>query len=62
MEKELEYLSKTLGEGSGATNQLLIQTPAEDGRLSSVLSAEALLTHLEVMKSATRVVVEMDDT
>lgn len=62
LEKELEYISKTLGDGSGATNQLLIQTPVEDGRFSTVLSSEALLTHLEVMKSATRVFVEVDDT
>jgi hypothetical protein len=61
LEKELQYVSETLGVGAGATHQLIIQTPSEDSRLASVLTPESLLTHLEVIKAATRVVVEKDD-
>ena len=61
LEKELQYLSDTLGAGAGSLSQLVIQTPSEDGRLASVLTPEALLTHMEVIRAATRVVVEKDD-
>ena len=54
-------MSDTLGVGAGATHQLLIQTPAEESRLATILTPEALLTHLDVIRAATRVVVERDD-
>lgn len=60
LQKELEYVENTLGIGAGATNELIIQTPKEDA-IGSVLTTESLLTHLEVIKAAARVVVEKDD-
>ena len=46
LEKELRYVSETLGVGAGATHQLIIQTPSEDSRHASILTSDALLTHL----------------
>lgn len=41
---------------------MIIQTPADDyGGLSSVLTPDALLSHLNVLKAASKVVVESDD-
>ena len=54
-------MSDTLGAGAGSIHQLIIQTPSEDSRSASVLTPEALLTHMEVIRAATRVVVEKDD-
>ena len=63
-------MEDTLGAGAGATNELIIQTPSEDeeygfgstkNSLSTVLSSEALLLHLEVLKNASKVVVEKED-
>lgn len=55
-----------LGVGAGATSEMVIQTPAGEAAASalasaSVLSADALLEHLRVLRAATRVVVEKDD-
>ena len=70
MQKELRYVEDTLGVGAGATNELIIQTPSEDeeynfgngkSSLSTILSSEALLLHLEVLKNASTVVVEKED-
>ena len=70
LQEELRYVEDTLGAGAGATNELIIQTPAEDqeytfgnskNSLSTVLSSEALLLHLEVLKNASKVVVEKED-
>ena len=71
MQKELRYVEDTLGAGAGATNELIIQTPSEEAdeynfgngrnKLSTVLSSEALLLHLEVLRNASKVVVEKDD-
>ena len=61
MAKELQYMSDTLGNGAGSTQQLVIQTPSEDSRSTSVLTPDSLLTHMEVIRAATRVVVEKDD-
>ena len=58
LDRELAYVEKTLGPGSGGINQMLIQT-GKGG--SSLLSPESLLTHMQVLKKATRVTVEMDD-
>ena len=63
-------MEDTLGAGAGATNELIIQTPSEykeygfgntKNSLSTVLSSEALLLHLEVLKNASKVVVEKED-
>ena len=57
LDKELRYVEDTLGKDYGGINQMLIQT-AEDGNL---LTSDSLIQHLEVLKRATRVRVEMDD-
>ena len=57
LDKELRYVEETLGKDYGGINQMLIQT-AEDGNL---LTSDSLIEHLEVLKRATRVRVEMDD-
>ena len=70
LQEELRYVEDTLGAGAGATNELIIQTPSEyeeygfgstKNSLSTVLSSEALLLHLEVLKNASKVVVEKED-
>ena len=60
LEKELNYIKTTTGEGNGNTNQLLIQTPKDES--ANVLNADALLYHLEVLKAATDVTVDLFDT
>ena len=57
LDKELRYVEETLGKDYGGINQMLIQT-AEDGNM---LTSESLLQHMDVLKKATRVRVEMDD-
>lgn len=57
LEQELMYTHKSLGEMESTTHQLLIQTPKDPD--ASVLNAEALLTHLEVLRQATSVTVHM---
>ena len=61
MQKELEYVDSTLGVGSGATNELVIQTPSLEYDAASILTTEALLAHLDVIKAASKVVVEKED-
>ena len=61
LQKELEYVESTLGIGAGATNELVIQTPISQYKTASILTTEALLTHLEVIKAASKVVVEKED-
>jgi patched 1 protein len=61
LQQELEYVEATLGVGAGATNELIIQTPSDFEDSGSVLTSEALLTHLDVIKAASRVVVEKED-
>ena len=60
LERELRYVDEHLGAGSGATNEMVIQTPFYES--ASILSSDALLTHLRVLKTASRVVVEKGDT
>ena len=63
LERELQYVEKHLGAGAGATNQMLIQTPKDaEAKLTTVLTPEALLSHAKVIRAASRVVVERDDT
>ena len=57
LDKELKYVEETLGKDYGGINQMLIQT-AEDG---NILTSDSLIQHLDVLKKATRVRVEMDD-
>ena len=59
LQSELEYSAEVLGEGVGSTNQMLIQTGTPD---RGVLTPDALLQHLSVLKHATSVTVEMFDT
>ncbi len=59
LQKELQYVTDKLGVGAGATNELVIQTPVFEA--GTVLTPEALLTHLDVIKAASNVVVESDD-
>ena len=57
LEQELEYTTRTLGEGWGITNQIIIQTPKEEG--GNVLTQEALLQHVRSSLLATQVQVDM---
>lgn len=59
LESELMYTQKSLGEMESTTHQLLIQTPKDPD--ASVLNSQALLTHLEVLRQATAVTVQMFD-
>ena len=58
LDRELEYLDATLGSGAGGINQMFVQTADGDGKM---LTADALLSHLEVLMKATRVTVSKDD-
>ena len=59
LQKELSYSKAQLGEDSGHTNQLLIQTPKMKG--TNILTVEALKEHLKVLERAMSVTVEMFD-
>ena len=54
-------MESNLGLGAGSTSEMIIQTPSDDGGTSSILTAEALLSHLEILQKASKVVVEQDD-
>ena len=58
LSQELAYTMKILGEGSGTTSELIIQTP-ENG--VNVLTVKSLLTHYQAVRAATRVSVDMYD-
>ena len=57
LDQELKYVEETLGGGSGGINQMVIQT----GEDVALLTPESLLHHLDVLKAATRVTVEIGD-
>ena len=57
LDREMKYLDSTLGEGAGGVNQMVIQTAGG----SRLLTADSLLSHLEVLKRATRVTVQKND-
>lgn len=59
LEKELRYTYRALGEASGSTHQLVIQTPKE--AQASLLHPGALLAHLEVIKAAASVTIHLFD-
>lgn len=52
LNKELEYTKKSLGEGYGTTNELLIQTPTVEG--TNILTVQALKRHLDILMRVTR--------
>ncbi|KAI1290439.1 Protein patched [Halotydeus destructor] len=56
LENELNFMEKTLGEGLSDTNQIIIQTPKSS---DNILNPDALLQHLEALKAATEVTVDM---
>jgi patched 1 protein len=57
IEQELKYIKSTLGEDIGSTDQLVIQTSRDVN--ANILYTDALLHHLEVMKTATELTVDM---
>ena len=59
MQQELQYIESTLGKGAGSTKQLVIQTAKDPG--VNVIQTSALLAHLEVLKAATDVTVDLYD-
>jgi len=59
LSRELNYVVSSLGEGSGTTSELVLQLPKVSG--SSVLTVESLLLHLDAVRAATRVAVDMFD-
>ncbi|XP_033217581.1 protein patched isoform X2 [Belonocnema kinseyi] len=58
LEEEILNTTKHLGEATMSTHQLLIQTPTVPGE--NILQSTALLEHLEVLKLAMKVTVEVD--
>lgn len=59
LEKEMQYIRSTLGEGSGSTNQIIIQTPRSHS--ASILHTSSLLLHLKALQHAIGTTVEMYD-
>ena len=59
LDKELENTTKALGEGYGSTNELLIQTPNEEG--TNILTVQALERHLDILMEVTNVSVDFFD-
>ncbi|XP_050403061.1 protein patched homolog 1 isoform X2 [Patella vulgata] len=57
LEKELEYTRKTIGEGSGTSNEIIIQMPKKG---TNILTKESLLTHLDAVIAATKIRVVVD--
>ncbi|XP_064624757.1 protein patched homolog 1-like isoform X2 [Lineus longissimus] len=58
LQTELAYTKKVLGEGSGTTSEIVIQTPSIG---SNLLSKESFLLHLNTVLEATKIKVEMFD-
>lgn len=58
LSKELEYTRKTVGEGSGTTYELIIQTPNNG---VNILTVESLQLHLEAVLAASKIKVELYD-
>lgn len=59
LQNELSYTRSALGEADASTHQLVIQTPRDAN--ASLLHPTALLSHLNVVKAATAVKVELFD-
>uniref|UniRef100_A0A8D9BH04 Protein patched n=1 Tax=Cacopsylla melanoneura TaxID=428564 RepID=A0A8D9BH04_9HEMI len=60
LEQEIRYSEASLGESNANTHQLIIQTPHREFS-SNILNANALLTHMEVLKEAIDVEVNVFD-
>lgn len=58
LQEELSYTRSKLGEGSGTTSELLIQTPKKGVNL---LSQDSMLLHLQAVLAATHITVDMYD-
>ena len=69
---ELAYTQKWLGEGSGTTYEMIIQVPQSGGSnhgdsgfsgsaSDNVLSVRSLLQHLDAVRSATKLSVDVFD-
>lgn len=59
LERELKYTHAALGEADSSTHQLVIQTPRDPE--ASLLHPAALLSHLDVVRAATSVTVQLFD-
>ncbi|KAK3783203.1 hypothetical protein RRG08_046995 [Elysia crispata] len=53
LERELDYVHQTIGEGSGTTYELVIQTQREGG--PSLLSVDSVLLHYRSLLAATKI-------
>ena len=60
--KELEYTTSILGEGSGTTNEIIIQTLDPSSTNRNLLTVDSMLLHYKALKAATKVTVDMFDT
>ncbi|CAI9725752.1 protein patched homolog 1-like [Octopus vulgaris] len=58
LSKERDYTRKTIGEGSGTTYEVIIQTP-ENGL--NILSVESMLLHLQAVMAAAKIEVKLYD-
>lgn len=61
IDSELNYINGAIGETSGSTSQLLIQTPRQDNSNDNVLTVDALMVHLEALAIATHVTIDLYD-
>ena len=57
LERELDYIRNTVGEGSGTSYELIIQTPKKG---LSLLSVESVTLHYQAVLAATKVKVDID--
>lgn len=60
IDSELNYINGAIGETSGSTSQLLIQTPHKDD-FDNILTVDALMVHLEALAIATHVTIDLYD-
>lgn len=61
VDSELNYVYGAIGETSGSTSQLLIQTPSQEHANNNLLTVNALMVHLEALAIATQVTVDLYD-
>lgn len=59
IESELNYVSASIGDGQGASSQLILQSPRQQN--ADILTVDALMIHLEAMAIATQVTVDLHD-
>lgn len=58
LEEELTYTRNTIGEGSGTTNQIVIQTPKSG---NNILTAESFKQHRDALVKASEISITMFD-